>query len=309
MHVDCYRALSRAIKEDLQAVQTRIADLKLDTSNLVNYTLKMKNDTTALRDSIAVQQRKELIRWICPVDYHVQHRDFIGRHQTGTGRWFLQDKKFQEWLKSKDTTLFCPGIPGAGKTIVAALVIDHLLRTRHLAKEPLVFIYCNYKRQSEQSAKHMLSSILCQIIDIQPGTPKLAQDFYTAHTTKRTTPSSDEIRQTLETVSKDLYGLTIVIDALDECEARVRHDLLAIIGSMRMYCHVRFMVTSRPFPAIALHPAFNQKPTLEVRASDEDLREYVRSRAIELHHQVVSKVDMLEHLTDGIVKAAGGMYV
>jgi Cdc6-like AAA superfamily ATPase len=274
----------------------------------MNTTSSIRSDTTALRDETAVRHKHDLTKWICPADYHVQHQDFIDRHQTGTGQWFLQDTKFQKWDRSKDATLFCPGIPGAGKTIMAALVIDHLLRSQHVADEPVTFIYCNYQRQSEQSAKHMLSSILRQIIDIQPGVPKLVQDFYTSHTTKRTTPSLDEIKQVIEAVSKDLQGLTIIVDALDECETRTRQELLSAVGTLRRQYELRLLATSRPLPLVQSHPTFLGKATLEVKASDEDLEKYIRSRASELHFRVMSKPDLLEDLVTSTIRATGGMY-
>jgi Cdc6-like AAA superfamily ATPase len=274
----------------------------------VDTTFVIKNDTTALRDETAVQHKKDLLKWICPVDYYEQHRDFIARHQTGTGQWFLQDRKFQEWLWSDNATLLCPGIPGAGKTIMAALVIDHLLRSQHVADGPVMFIYCNYQRQSEQSAKHMLSSILRQIIDMQPGVPKLVQDFYTSHTAKRTTPSPDEIEQVLGAASKGLQGLTIIVDALDECETRARQEFLSAVETLSRQCAVRLLATSRPLPTIQSHPTFLGKPTLAVKASDEDLEKYIRSRASELHFRVVSKTDLLEDLVTSTVHATGGMY-
>jgi hypothetical protein len=289
-------------------VQTGIADLQLTTSTIVDTSLEIKSDTIALRDDTAVRHKRDLMGWICPVDYHVQHQDFIGRHQTGTGQWFLQDAKFQGWDRSKDATLFCPGIPGAGKTIMAALVIDHLLRTQHVAEEPVTFVYCNYKRQSEQSAKHMLSSILRQIIDIQPGVPKLVQVFYTSQTAKRTTPSRDEIEQVLEAALKGLQGFTIIVDALDECETRARQEFLSAVETLRRYCEVRLLGTSRPLPTVQSLPTFLGKPTLEVRASDEDLGKYIRSRAGELHSRVMSKPDLLENLVTSTVRATGGMY-
>jgi hypothetical protein len=193
------------------------------------------------------------------------------------------------------------------ETIMAALVINYLLRSQHVAKEPITFIYCNYKRQSEQSAKHMLSSILRQIIDIQPGIPKLVQDFYTSHTKKRTVPSSDDIWQILGAVSRDLHRLTIVVDALDECETRARQEFLSAVEALRGQCEVRLLATSRLLPAIESHSAFLGKPTLEVKASDEDLEMYIRSRASELN-QVVSKPDLLETLVSSTVVATGGMY-
>jgi hypothetical protein len=192
---------------------------------------------------------------------------------------------------------------------MAALVIDHLLRSQHVAKDPVTLIYCNYKRQSEQSAKHMLSSILCQIVDIHPRVPKPVQDFYTSHITKRTTPSPDEIRQTLETVLKDIHRLTIVIDALDECETRARQEFLSVVETLRGRCEIRLLATSRFLPAIESHSAFLGKPKLEIRASDEDLESYIRSRAGELHGRVVSKPDLLEDLVSSTVSAVGGMYV
>jgi Cdc6-like AAA superfamily ATPase len=308
LRANCISTLSRAIKEDLQSVQTSIAHLKVDTSTIVVATSEIKSDMTALRDETAVRHKHDLMRCICPVDYHMQHQDFIDRHQAGTGQWFLQDTKFQGWDRSKDATLFCPGNPGAGKTIMAALVINHLLRSQHVANEPVTFIYCDYKRQSEQSAKHMLSSILRQIIDIQPEVPKLVQDVYASHTKKRTTPSSDEIRQIFDAASKDLNRLTIIVDALDECEARARHEFLSAVETLRGQCGVRLLVTSRSLPNVQSHPTFLGKPTLEVKASDEDLESYLRSRASELN-QVVSKPDLLENLISSIAVATGGMYV
>jgi Cdc6-like AAA superfamily ATPase len=307
LHTDRHSILSRAIKEDLHSVQTGIANLKVDTSTIVDATSHIKSDTTALRDDTAIRHKHDLMRWICPVDYHVQQQDFIDRHQTGSGRWFLHDRKFQAWDQSKDETLFCPGVPGAGKTIMAALVVNHLLRGQHVAREPITFIYCNYKRQSEQSVKHMLSSILRQIVDIQLVLPKSVQDFYTSHAKKRTTPSPDDIRQSLEAVSEDLHRLTIIVDALDECETRVRQEFLSVVKTLRGRCEIRLLATSRFLPAIESHSAFLGKPTLEVKASKEDLEMYIRSRASELN-QVVSKPDLLETLVSSTVVATGGMY-
>jgi hypothetical protein len=290
-------------------VQTGIVNLQHNASTIINTSLEIKSDTTALRDDTAARYKSDLIGWICPVDYHVQQQDYIGRHQAGTGQWFLQDTKFQKWDLSKDATLLCPGLPGAGKTIMVAVIVDYLLRTLHVAYHPVVFIYYNYKRQSEQSAKHMLSSLLRQIVDIQPEVPKPIRDFHALHTKKRTTPSFDEIRKTLEMVSKDLHGLTIILDALDECEARARQEFLLVVEALRKGCEVRLLATSRVLPTIELHSTFLEKPTLEVRASDEDLEKYIRSRASELHSQVVSKPELLENLIASTVSATGGMYV
>jgi hypothetical protein len=53
----------------------------------------------------------------------------IPRRQEGTEQWFLDPPKFKRWLQGSDKALFCPGIPGAGKTMMAAITIDYLCKT------------------------------------------------------------------------------------------------------------------------------------------------------------------------------------
>jgi hypothetical protein len=77
-------------------------------------------------------------------------------------------------------------------------------------------------------------------------------------------------------------------------------------SKLRRQCEVRLLATSRPLPTVQSHPSFLDKPTLEVKASDEDLEKYIRSRASELHFRVMSKTDLLEDLVTSTVRATGG---
>ncbi|KAK1251818.1 hypothetical protein MKX07_007297 [Trichoderma sp. CBMAI-0711] len=81
-----------------------------------------------------VQQNKDhqkVLNWLTPIDYAPQQRDYISVRQPKTGNWFLSSEEFQTWINSDKHTLFCPGGPGVGKTIMAAAVIDRL-HTRFL---------------------------------------------------------------------------------------------------------------------------------------------------------------------------------
>jgi hypothetical protein len=41
--------------------------------------------------------------------------------------WLLDSDEFQTCLDTDKQTLFCPGIPGAGKTILSSIVVDYLM--------------------------------------------------------------------------------------------------------------------------------------------------------------------------------------
>jgi hypothetical protein len=89
----------------------------------------VKDNTSAVRDAQSLQHHQDIIKWLSPTDFPAQQYDIISRRQEGTVQWFLGFMEFGEWLQGPEKTLFCPGIPGAGKTIMAAIAIKHLCRT------------------------------------------------------------------------------------------------------------------------------------------------------------------------------------
>jgi hypothetical protein len=61
------------------------------------------------------QERCVILDWLTPIDYAPQQSNFISQWQEGTGQWLLNSDEFQVWINQRKQTLFCPGIPGAGK--------------------------------------------------------------------------------------------------------------------------------------------------------------------------------------------------
>jgi hypothetical protein len=62
------------------------------------------------------QERRVIANWITSTDYATLQADYLKRREMGTGLWLLETTEFREW-KAKKRVLYCPGIPGAGKTI------------------------------------------------------------------------------------------------------------------------------------------------------------------------------------------------
>ena len=64
------------------------------------------------------EEQRAIVDWLTSIDYAAQQGDFISRRQDGTEVWLLDSDEFHGWLNQKQQTLFCPGIPGAGKTMI-----------------------------------------------------------------------------------------------------------------------------------------------------------------------------------------------
>jgi hypothetical protein len=105
-----------------------------------------------------------ILKWISSTDFPAQQSDMIDRRQEETGQWFLDAPEFNNWIHGSKETLFCPGMPGAGKTMIAALAIDHLSRTIQNDTNGVVYIYCNYKTRADQNTTILLAAILRQLV-------------------------------------------------------------------------------------------------------------------------------------------------
>lgn len=90
--------------------------------------------------------------------------------------------------------LFCPGIPGAGKTILTSIVVDHLYTKFQKDTDiGIAYLYCNFRRQDEQKAKELLASLLKQLAQGLPSLPESVKSLYDSHKDKRIEPTFNEI--------------------------------------------------------------------------------------------------------------------
>ena len=76
------------------------------------------------------RKQQAILDWLTSVDYSTQQNDFIARRQEGTGGWLVGSDEFQQWENSRGGILFCPGIPGSGKTMMVSIVVWLMRRQR-----------------------------------------------------------------------------------------------------------------------------------------------------------------------------------
>ena len=112
------------------------------------------------------------------MNYVELQSDIFRKRQRGTGEWFLKSPPFIEWLEGKKKTLFCPGIPGTGKTMIAAIAVNHLKTSFADDKTGRAFLYCIYKRQDNQEVDDLLASLLGQLAVCQSMVPKSIHQLY-----------------------------------------------------------------------------------------------------------------------------------
>jgi Cdc6-like AAA superfamily ATPase len=179
------------------------------------------------------------------------------------------------WLNETQATLFCPGIPGAGKTMAAAIVIDHLLKSVHSSLYRVAYLYCNYKAREEQDVSRMLAAILKQLVQGQPSLVRPVERLHKQHAERGTRLSFDEVFSALRNVLAYYSAVYIAVDALGECQDSdgTRRQFLAKLRDLQAGRGVRLTTTSRFLPEVV--DWFNEALQLEGQASEDDVRRFV----------------------------------
>jgi ankyrin repeat protein len=257
------------------------------------------------------EEHQAILNWLTPLDYAAQQSDFISRRQEGTGQWLLNSDKFEKWVDQTNQTLFCPGIPGAGKTISASIVIDELyVKFQNDVSVGIAYIYCNFRQQQEQKPVDLLASLLKQFIQGLPSVPQSMIRLYEHHQEKRTRPSFDEISHALQSVVPNYSKAFIVTDALDECQVfnGGRKRFLAELFNIQAKTGASLLATSRFIPEIEKEFE-GRSARLEIRASDNDLQRYLDGHMFRLPSFVSRSTDLQKEVKTAIINAVDGMYV
>ncbi|UKZ49278.1 hypothetical protein TrVGV298_003523 [Trichoderma virens] len=265
-------------------------------------------DVARIRSRLDKDETDRALNWLTPTDYAPQQSDYLARRQPGTGQWLLDSKEFQAWLGANNQTLFCPGMPGAGKTILTSIVVNELC-TR-FPDDPTIgiaYIYCNFRRKEEQKVSHMLASLLKQLSQSCPSLPTSVRDLYDQHRSKQTRPLPDEVSKALQSTAALYSRVFIIIDAFDEVPDSRRRRLLPELLYLQKHSFVNVFVTSRYIPEVTMQ--FLSNISLEIRANESDVKKYLEGHIRELSSFVGEDRQLQEEIKTVISEAVDGMFL
>jgi len=253
------------------------------------------------------QESQNILTWLSSLEFPLQQNDFISRRQEGTGKWLIKSDEFKTWVNGTREILFCPGIPGAGKTILTSIVIDHLSNTVQDRSVGVAYIYCNYQSQSEQTPISLLASVLKQLLQNRLLIPDEVKDLYQSHISRKTTPTLDEVLKVLHSEMSRYSQVYVLVDALDECNDKdgQRQILVSKLRALQAANAVNLMVTSRFNPKI--EKEFEKAQKLEIRASDEDVHRYLEGQMDRLSSCITENVDLQKLIISKIIDVVDGM--
>lgn len=200
-------------------------------------------------------------------------------------------------------------MPGAGKTICAAIVIDDLTtRFEGQGDVGIAYIYCNFRRRDDQKLEDLLLNLLKQLSQARPSLPDDVKALFERHRERRTRPLFEEVLRALQSVARIFRRIFIVVDALDECQADdgCQARLIAQLFKLQSECGANVFTTSR-FTEIV--ESFKGSLSLEIQAREDDVRKYLDGNLVRLPAFVRRNIALQEEIKSTIVTLVRGMCV
>ncbi|KAJ6563653.1 ankyrin repeat-containing domain protein [Mycena vulgaris] len=254
-------------------------------------------------------ERDTIIEWLSPLNFFLRQADIFGTRQPGTGGWLLEDDLFKEWKWGVGKILWCPGMPGAGKTVLASIVVDNLRATLDSQNTGVAVLYLNHKETETQSPSNLLAGVWRQLV-LEKLISSAVHGIYEKHREPRTRPSLDEIDTILCSIVSQYSDVFIIVDALDEYPEEKRDILLRRLSSLGPT--VNLMLTSRPHVQIDHVVGDADIETLNIRAAEDDIRQYLEAQIVKssrLSKHIKNSPGLREEIERRIVGRSEGMFL
>ncbi|RSL63196.1 hypothetical protein CEP54_005331 [Fusarium duplospermum] len=265
----------------------------------------VQHEETAVSPEIFAKIRE----WLQPTDYLADSGEFrrhLASQAPGTGLWICETDEYKKWHDSPNHgSLWIKGVPGAGKSVMAASIIHHLKTTENC---PVLFFFFRNIVAANFSPRALIQDWLAQLL---PHSAKLQFTLQARLNTKlEETSDNDLIDIFLYGVSR-IPKLYCVGDALDEMttENRPFLDKLNSLATHRPQS-LKLLITSRPKQHLqsALRDSSIVHVSLQQRLVDADIISYLRHR-FDTAVMSEDKLQIKEQLVDMVAKRSEGLFL
>ncbi|KAH6892821.1 hypothetical protein BKA70DRAFT_1571586 [Coprinopsis sp. MPI-PUGE-AT-0042] len=228
--------------------------------------------------------------------------DTLAKATEGTCIWLTSGEIFIFWI-ANGKILWGIGIPGAGKTVLASIIISYLEGLENTSGGVICVAYV-YLRYSEPLAiRDIMESLVKQIVERHDDLIPLIQALYARHKKEATKPSQQELREVLGGFVRHGKTLFFVLDAFDEMRSEDRPILLNLLASL----DAKLFITSRPLEP--LQKQFPYARVFNIAASPSDLDLHIKHF---LRHSpevmaLLEDTNLEEQIADTVHRKSGGI--
>ncbi|KAH6908083.1 ankyrin repeat-containing domain protein [Coprinopsis sp. MPI-PUGE-AT-0042] len=187
------------------------------------------------------ENMKKMLKWLSPINFRPAFEENLARWTPGTGSHVLNSVIFQQWRRSRNAVLCGIGMPGAGKTVLASLVISTIAEVKGSL---VAFIYCRYTEPL--TVQEILAAVVRQVIEDHQYLACLLQPLFDRCNLRDTRPTQADLLDILGKLFGSFPIVHSILDGLDEAQPDAQYELTKALTSLGG----NLLITSRPLPLL-----------------------------------------------------------
>lgn len=299
--------------------------------------IKKQNDVlvetiSKLWDLSNAEERRKILQWASDIACQDHHNLARSGRTSDTGEWLLRHKEYERWRSANESMiLWLHGIrkfrysslsgtgnltkliAGAGKTKLVSKVVDDLSNRSH--DKALAYFYCDRNQEARRVPENILRSFVKQLA-VSPEKDalhhSLTQIYY-----QKAAPGFNSKELSFaesEALLVQLIGTyqctTLIVDALDECHASLRRELIEAFDRLiNKSTNLKILISSRRNDDIKRR--LEQKANVGISATDnqKDISKFVADE-IEKNkkdRRIQIPKDLQEQIIQTLLVKSGGM--
>ncbi|KAI0971965.1 hypothetical protein F4678DRAFT_430685 [Xylaria arbuscula] len=269
----------------------------------------------AYKSAENISRRSTIFQWLSSYNCEAKQTEYRKTRSVckSPGAWLLNDSLFRNWSAPEvcsNPMLWLSGIPGAGKTILASIVVDHL---QLLSGAAVVYFYCKHGDEARGSFIAVARAILTQLLFQRPH---LTSYFFekvssSGQVLLDSTTTAKEMLQTALSTCDKTY---IIIDGVDECERNHRDEIVGVFRTIIQDLPVESVGSVRCLFVSQddgnARRIFRNIPAIKItNENQDDLKDFAEKRHSELEIKF-GKLRAKEcHISNILVARAQGMFI
>jgi ankyrin repeat protein len=218
--------------------------------------------------------------WLQPTSYTADSSEFrrhLASQAPGTAHWICDTSKFEQWQTSDNHgSLWIKGVPGAGKSVLAASMVDHLKRDDEI---PVLYFFFRYIIVANRTSRSLVRDWLAQLL---PYSSRLQAILQPLSSNMLENVSDEQLWEHLLAGLSSIQKAYCVVDALDEME--LDSKFLQRLNSLAGFKpgSVKLLMTSRPkeYLQSSLRDTSIVHISLESDAVGKDIAAFVSHRLV-----------------------------
>ncbi|KAL9051509.1 MAG: hypothetical protein Q9162_005982 [Coniocarpon cinnabarinum] len=265
------KAVSDADSRALLDVHYRQRKLSMRLESLLAPLQNAFLSMSRIHATVSATEQHNLLKWLSSEQEGIRYQSLLDKHMPGTGAWFLSHDDFNWWQQSNAScTLWLVGqskscstlfsflcrpaylwndAVGSGKSDLAAQAINNLRNTQY---GPIAYYFYNstfaHGIQEFEKSSCIYRCLLKQLM--QYAHEEAWQILFQKHADRQLDGSSltsEEARQCIVKMSDVLGTISIIIDAIDECDWQTQGSFLFELRSMQECApgSIKLLITGR----------------------------------------------------------------